>query len=274
MFVEGIVNAGLTSSEETLVIPKTAVLWTGKRSVVYVKQPQYEQPTFEFREIALGTDAGEYYVVTNGLTAGEEVAANGVFKIDGAAQLQGKISMMNPQGSRMTGGHQHQEMAAVEHEIEVASQRTFESPIDFRDQLKEIYKAYLLLVEALVNTDLMEARQSASRLLNIINQVDANGLHGEAGDQWTRDRDILASAIGSMIDQSRLTGIRKTLPLLSDQLYQTLVKFQVETGAYRMFCPMAFGSHGAFWLSDGKEIRNPYLSEQMQTCGNIYEKLK
>jgi Cu(I)/Ag(I) efflux system membrane fusion protein len=184
MFVEGIVNAGLTSSEETLVIPKTAVLWTGKRSVVYVKQPQYEQPTFEFREIALGTDAGEYYVVTNGLTAGEEVAANGVFKIDGAAQLQGKISMMNPQGSRMTGGHQHQEMAAVEHEIEVASQRTFESPIDFRDQLKEIYKAYLLLVEALVNTDLMEARQSASRLLNIINQVDANGLHGEAGDQW------------------------------------------------------------------------------------------
>jgi hypothetical protein len=174
----------------------------------------------------------------------------------------------------MTGGHQHQEMAAVEHEIEVASQRTFESPIDFRDQLKEIYKAYPLLVEALVNTDLMEARQSASRLLNIINQVDANGLHGEAGDQWTRDRDILASAIGSMIDQSRLTGIRKTLPLLSDQLYQTLVKFQVETGAYRMFCPMAFGSHGAFWLSDGKEIRNPYLSEQMQTCGNIYEKLK
>lgn len=274
MFVEGIVNAGLTSSEETLMVPKAAVLWTGKRAVVYVKQPQFEQPTFEFREITLGTDAGEYYVVTNGLTAGEEVAANGVFKIDGAAQLQGKISMMNPQGGRMTGGHQHQEMTAVEHEIEVASMRTFESPVDFRNQLKEIYTAYLPLVEALANADVKEAQQSAGHLLNVINQVDAKGLLQEAGDAWTGDQDILSNAVQSMLDQQRLTGYRKTLPLLSDQLYQTLVKFQVETGAYRVFCPMAFGSHGAFWLSDSKEIRNPYLGEQMQTCGTIYDNLK
>ena len=117
MFVEGIVNAGLTSIEETITIPKTAVLWTGKRAVIYVKQPGYSQPTFEFREITLGADAGEYYVVSEGLSAGEEVVANGVFKIDGAAQLQGKISMMNPGGGRVTTDHQHQDMKTGEEHL-------------------------------------------------------------------------------------------------------------------------------------------------------------
>ncbi|TDI68772.1 MAG: efflux RND transporter periplasmic adaptor subunit [Bacteroidetes bacterium] len=107
MFVEGIINAELTALQETIIIPKTAVLWTGKRAVVYVKQPEFDKPTFQFREIELGTDAGEYYVVNKGLFVGEEIVTNGVFKIDGAAQLQGKVSMMNPAGGKSATGHQH-----------------------------------------------------------------------------------------------------------------------------------------------------------------------
>lgn len=273
MFVEGIVNAGMTLTEKKIVIPKTAALWTGKRAVVYVKQSQFEQPTFEFREIELGTDAGEYYVVNSGLSAGEEIAANGVFKIDGAAQLQGKMSMMNPQGGRMTGGHQHQEMTVVEHEIEQESLVTLEAPADFREQLKDIFQAYLPLVESLVNANVETAHQSASGLLSTIEQVSASGLQSESGEQWEHDQHVLVNATQSLLNQKQVTGMRKILPLLSDQLFQTLVRFQVETGAYRMFCPMAFGSHGAFWLSDSEEIRNPYLGEQMLTCGNIKEKI-
>jgi Cu(I)/Ag(I) efflux system membrane fusion protein len=97
----------LTALQETIIIPKTAVLWTGKRAVVYVKQPEFDKPTFQFREIELGTDAGEYYVVNKGLFVGEEIVTNGVFKIDGAAQLQGKVSMMNPAGGKSATGHQH-----------------------------------------------------------------------------------------------------------------------------------------------------------------------
>jgi Cu(I)/Ag(I) efflux system membrane fusion protein len=96
MFVEGILNAGLASMTEVITIPKTAVLWTGKRAVVYIKLPGYSMPTFEFREINLGSDAGAYYIVNEGLAQGEEIVANGVFKVDGAAQLQGKQSMMTP----------------------------------------------------------------------------------------------------------------------------------------------------------------------------------
>ena len=96
MFANGTVTSSIAGNRKDLMIPKTAVLWTGKRSVVYVKVPDRQQPTFRYREIVLGPSAGEFYVVAGGLDAGEVIAVNGVFKIDAAAQLAGKPSMMNP----------------------------------------------------------------------------------------------------------------------------------------------------------------------------------
>ena len=95
MFVSGILKTALPDVKNALVIPKSAILWTGKRAVVYVKDPDKDKPTFEYREIVLGEDAGKYYVVREGLSEGEEIVTNGVFKIDAASQLQGKPSMMN-----------------------------------------------------------------------------------------------------------------------------------------------------------------------------------
>jgi Cu(I)/Ag(I) efflux system membrane fusion protein len=99
MFANGIITSRLSNYAQNLLIPKTAVLWTGKRSVVYVKMPGMEEPVFNYREITLGPSAGEYYVVMAGLREGEEIATNGVFQIDAAAQLAGRHSMMNPAGS-------------------------------------------------------------------------------------------------------------------------------------------------------------------------------
>src|SRR5690606_29398836 len=52
MFASGIVknNMQATSSQE-LVIPKSAVLWTGKRSIVYVKTSGGNRSSFSLREI-------------------------------------------------------------------------------------------------------------------------------------------------------------------------------------------------------------------------------
>jgi len=107
MFVNGIVVSGKATKSDELLIPKSAVLWTGKRSVVYVKVPEAENPTFSFRQITLGPETGNFYVVNEGLAEGEEIAVNGVFKIDAAAQLQGVSSMMNPEGGATSTGHNH-----------------------------------------------------------------------------------------------------------------------------------------------------------------------
>lgn len=96
MFIKGTVVAELPIEKESLMIPKTAVMWTGKRSVTYVRtSPEDEEPVFEFREITLGEDLGNAYLVFNGLEAGDQVVTHGTFKVDAAAQLAGKKSMMN-----------------------------------------------------------------------------------------------------------------------------------------------------------------------------------
>ncbi len=98
------------NTSKILLIPKSAVLWTGKRSVVYVKVSSIE-PLFEMREVSLGSDIGDNYEILQGLTKGEEVVFNGTFTVDAAAQLQGKTSMMNRKGGKIsTGGHTDMDM--------------------------------------------------------------------------------------------------------------------------------------------------------------------
>jgi Cu(I)/Ag(I) efflux system membrane fusion protein len=100
MFSTGIVKATLNQYKNKLVIPRSAVLWTGKRSVVYVKQAGSDEPIFKIRSIELGPMLGNSYVVENGLMDGEEIVTQGAFSVDASAQLEGKPSMMNPQGGQ------------------------------------------------------------------------------------------------------------------------------------------------------------------------------
>ncbi len=120
MFATGVVSSNLEEYRDNMIIPRSAVLWTGKRSVVYVKQPGSEGPVFKMREIELGPMLGDSYVITGGLSEGEEIVTSGTFSVDAAAQLAGKPSMMNPGGGIATTGHDHSSMkqpASLRHEM-------------------------------------------------------------------------------------------------------------------------------------------------------------
>ena len=102
----GFVPALASNSAKPLVIPASAALITGTRAIVYVEVPGAKEPTYEGREVLLGSRAGEYYLVRNGLFEGEKVVTNGNFKIDSALQIQAKPTMMTPDGGG-GGGHDH-----------------------------------------------------------------------------------------------------------------------------------------------------------------------
>jgi len=110
MFAKGILNSKTAQNTNELLIPKSAILWTGKRAVVYVKVSDRVTSSFLYRQIILGPESGNFYVVSKGLSEGEEIATNGVFKIDAAAQLAGKSSMMNPDGRASSTPHDMSKM--------------------------------------------------------------------------------------------------------------------------------------------------------------------
>jgi Cu(I)/Ag(I) efflux system membrane fusion protein len=95
MYAQAVAHVAIGGSEGSLVVPKTAVLWTGKRSVVYVGQPYAPTPVFTLRNVELGASLGDAYVILSGIDEGEEVVTSGAFALDASAQLEGKRSMMN-----------------------------------------------------------------------------------------------------------------------------------------------------------------------------------
>ena len=107
MFVLGTIESPIHNEKEALIVPKSAVMWTGERSVVYTKITNAKGISFMMKEVTLGPALGDSYVIKSGLEPGEEIATNGTFSIDAAAQLAGKPSMMNPEGGVVMTGHNH-----------------------------------------------------------------------------------------------------------------------------------------------------------------------
>ncbi|MGB1000219.1 MAG: efflux RND transporter periplasmic adaptor subunit, partial [Flavobacteriales bacterium] len=94
LFLKAYVSLKSDHKKEQIRVPKTAVLWTGKRSVVYLKSNE-NSDVFEQRTVELGESVGDFYEIKNGLFIGNEVVSKGTFVVDASAQLLGKPSMMN-----------------------------------------------------------------------------------------------------------------------------------------------------------------------------------
>lgn len=278
MFANGLLSSPVKNNEDVIVIPKSAVMWTGEKSVVYVKTIAKNGVHFLMRKITTGASLGSSFIIMDGLEEGEEIATNGTFSIDAAAQLAGKRSMMNPDGGGMVmTGHNHGNSTQMEDDemsqVNMTDQ-TFDVNAKFINQLKVVYEAYLPLKDALVGTDSKKGMKSAKSLLAGIEQVDMSLVKGEAHQAWMMDLKVLKDNIESMLKIDNVENMRMSFSPLSDQLYHTLIKFKVEgINAYRQYCPMAFNNKGAFWLSGQAEIRNPYFGDAMLTCGEVKEEI-
>ncbi len=282
MYAAGILKSEMKKTND-LLIPNSSILWTGKRAVVYVKVPDRNQPTFIYREIVLGPEAGNFYVVSSGLEEGEVIVMNGVFNIDAAAQLAGKPSMMNPEGGKVSTGHNHggstmtdEEMEEYE-KLEQSKKKTVKAPMDFQMQLGKVLDEYLLLKNAFVNSDEKAVVAAAKKTLSALDKVDMTLLKGDAHNQWMKLKKPIRDNLNGIIQMQGLEMKRSHFSIVSDKLTKAIETFGVhsnETGAvYLEFCPMAFDNKGAFWISETKEIKNPYFGEAMLTCGEVKKEL-
>ena len=73
---------------QVVVVPDSAVLQTGTRSVVFVVK---DDGTFEPREVAVGTKSDGFYEVRSGLAAGVKVATQANFLIDSESRLKAAL---------------------------------------------------------------------------------------------------------------------------------------------------------------------------------------
>jgi len=252
-----------TAQEERLVLPRTAVLWTGKRSVVYLKVPGRSAPSFEYREVRLGKTVKEGYLVEAGLEAGDQVVTHGAFTIDAAAQLNNQRSMIN----------RHVEVPGQSQQPAAARFRE-NTPQAFRRQLDESLQQYLTVKDALVATDSLAARQAAGSFLQSLERVDGLLLEEAAFQYWEEHSEKLRSHARRLAEAERVAAQRERFDTLSQLMIQALEAFgPAHKGIFVQHCPMAFDNTGADWLAQEAEIRNPYFGDQMLTCGTVRREL-
>ena len=260
MLVRGVLKSKKPFKTNKIIIPKSAVLWTGKRSIVYVKVPDKEVPTFEMREITLGDNLGDSYIVEDGLKEDEELVVNGVFQIDAAAQLSGKYSSMNQPKKKET-------------DVGIPDFKS-QTSAEFKRQLTSLLESYIALTDNLVQSNDKKATESAKQILTKLKDVDMSLLRHEGHKFWMKKMKIIKEAAKSMSKSQNIDKQRKEFIALSEAMISSAKAFGTQKVFYLVHCPMADDGKGANWLSVKNEVLNPYFGDVMLNCGEVVEKIK
>jgi len=96
------VNATFVSraAQPSIVVPRSAVLDTGTRKIVYLARPN---GVFEAREVQVGAPSEDLLPVSSGLALGDKVVLNGNFLIDSQAHLSSGMSGLYGGSKEFTG---------------------------------------------------------------------------------------------------------------------------------------------------------------------------
>jgi Cu(I)/Ag(I) efflux system membrane fusion protein len=258
MLVTGVLQKKATGKSD-LTVPKSAVLWTGKRSVAYVKVPDTTIPSFEFTEIELGESLGNSYKIVSGLEQGQEVVTNGSFTIDAAAQLNNRASMMN-----------RNVKVKNKSSVTMLPDYTEATPLQFKEQLADVSAAYLLLKDALVATDNEQAINASEKIDEALSKVDMSLVKSDAHLYWMQQLEAIRGHNENINSSKDIEEQRKQFDFLSQTLIKTIKVFGVpDDTLYVQHCPMANNNEGADWLSKEEEVKNPYYGDKMLTCGVV-----
>lgn len=270
MFVEGEIKTINSKTTEVIAIPSSAVLWTGKRSVVYLKATINES-VFEIREITLGNKNGSTYEVLSGLNTGDEIVTNGTFTVDAAAQLQGKKSMMNKKGGvSMTGHEGHIAMNGSVNKVPKNNSVGLDVSKEFQHQLKEVLNEYIALKDAFVKEESNNIISQSEKIGAILSKVDMKLLENkEAQTFWMSLEKQLRVAVSSILKTTAIKEQRNHFKQVSASLIEAVKVFGVNEKVFVAFCPMADSNKGAYWLSKEEKVINPYFGNAMLTCGEI-----
>jgi hypothetical protein len=137
-----------------------------------------------------------------------------------------------------------------------------QTEVSFKDGKVEVaYKDYIQLKNALVASKTDEAKDAAAKLKTSLASV-------KEGKNAMNEATKISKA-------SNLSEIRKTFSSLSNEMKTVVKAGQLSKGElYLEYCPMANNNTGAYWLSNEKEIKNPYFGDKMLKCGSVKETIR
>lgn len=157
--------------------------------------------------------------------------------------------------------------ATMEHSLKEVSPATSE-------MMKSLFGHYTHLKNALVNADVKEAQMGAQSMLDVLNKFDTSKITADEKKILDSHLAPIKEDASHVVENNKIAHQREHLVTLSTHIYELVKSFGVEKEVYYSYCPMANNDKGAYWVSEIKEIKNPYFGNDMLTCGEVKETIK
>jgi hypothetical protein len=141
--------------------------------------------------------------------------------------------------------------------------------------MKEMVQNYLGVKNALIDNNGSGAAAASDKISAAMKIFDKSLLSAEQKkvyDDIEEDLKEHAEHIGKNGD--KVSHQREHFSMMSEAMYTLVKAFGAGITLYHDHCPMFNDGKGAIWLSETKEIRNPYYGEKMMTCGSVMEIFK
>lgn len=151
-------------------------------------------------------------------------------------------------------------MAVVDEAVETKREiPVFNGSIDSAS-LKKMMVNYFAIKNALVDGNREAASKTGFGALEQMPKSDDNVLSN------------ISKNFKLIGESSELEKQREYFYPLSELVYAVVSKQKPDTATlFKQFCPMAFDDTGAWWLSEEREVVNPYFGEEMLNCGMVQE---
>lgn len=146
---------------------------------------------------------------------------------------------------------------------------------DFQKQLKSVFQANLKLKEALVASNVDAAKSATEGIKEALGKTDMHLLEGQAHMDWMNYLNAMNGQLELIGQTSSIDEQRIHFAAFTNALYKSIKAFGLDDeSAYYTYCPMALGGQGGYWISDSKQITNPYFGTKMLGCGSVKETLE
>ena len=136
--------------------------------------------------------------------------------------------------------------------------------------IKEIVTDYLSLKNALTKDDSNATADAGKEMVATLGKIDMKKLSGEQMKTYMDIADDVKEHAEHIGDNGgKIEHQREHFVTLSKDMNDLIELFGTNQKLYLDFCPMADNNKGAVWISETKEITNPYFGKDMATCGSI-----
>ena len=167
--------------------------------------------------------------------------------------------------TEMHEGHNHSDMKDM-------GQRKITQNTTKNTATAAILDAYFEIKNGLVADDKDKTAKGGTALLAAFSKFDMTQLSDDTHKEYMEIQES-AKEHAEHIIKNPIDHQREHFESLSTDINDIIILLGTDKVIYQDYCPMASNNKGAMWLSEVKDIKNPYFGSKMLNCGSIKKQI-